>query len=296
MTDIIVIHNVHPSPQLKEAVRQGNIPAHLSKAYEAVAQSAHATSLEIIKNIKDRSTPVINENDIGFKRSDLSWLNRIEVMMAFAQGIPNDFNDLTKLQKQYLVGWGAPKVLAALGEIESVSSNFYTIKHTQYFFNKSEKAFLQGMKDKLEIVSQEREIITLLRAQQLCKESASGAPIIVFGASHDFEKTAKCLPSVSVSTRNCFVPFEGMTYDTIRSASFPDCKKINATSRRLGYFDQKIPSVKPAKGIQLLCNPTTDWVVLALVVMTILKMITHCIKKSSPVPPSSCSFSFKKNS
>lgn len=296
MTDIIVIHNVHPSHQLKKAVSQGNIPAHLSNTYEAVAESAHATGLEIMKNIKDRSTPVINENDIGFKRSDLSWLSRIEVMMAFAQGIPSDFNDLTKLQKHYLVDWGAPKVLAALGEIESVTSNFYTIKHAQYFFNKSENAFLQGIKDKLEIVSQEREIVTLLRAQQLCKESSSGTAIIVFGASHDFEKTAKCLPSVSVSTRNCFVPFEGMTYDTIRFAPFPDCKTINATARRFGYFDQQTPSVKPATAMPLLCNPTTDWVVLALVVMRIFKMITHCVKKSSPVPPSSCSSSFKKNS
>ncbi len=109
------------------------------------------------------------------------------IMGSFPEGIPNSFSELTPVQKELLVSYGAPVILFFLGNLEAVYKTA-DIKQSQSVKSVI-TSFLKSKTDFEETSFFETvETNALKWAKHAALQTHKNEILLIYGATHDFEK------------------------------------------------------------------------------------------------------------
>ncbi len=194
----IVVVNIkqrHTSPNLSQALAYAQSESRLGRyenEFNQVAESQHKIAKRLTSQKK--KLPVISEN-LSSESPQQAQLSHL-VNTHFADGIPDNFDDLNFLQKKLLVQFGATRVLQASGQINLQSDHPSNIA-ISYVPNAAQK-FTQMSDGQTVKFNTGREYKSLEQAQQVAEQQQSDEVALVTGFMHDYATTKICFPNIDL--------------------------------------------------------------------------------------------------
>lgn len=173
---------------------------------EAVSYSQYHVAKTILAILANRNAVVVAEGledhtPESAKELKMNPMNMFRAAKSiFRKGIPDKFEELNALQKQFLVEVTAPRVLFFLDQLT----------HIYQTSSKEERKELEIAlsKDDYSMVFEPRERQALFWAKQAAIKSGKNHILLIFGASHNFERHQDILSKegieiqMSIDTRN----------------------------------------------------------------------------------------------
>lgn len=179
MVTIHVIKMTHASGEMLEAYRETGVSSDIVEPvdFEGRARSQHH-SLRIVLDLlsQNPNMPILYDNlpcQVGSKQLTES------INDLFPDGLPQQFEDLTSGQKEYLTNYGLPGFLLGTGKI----SRLFPDSMQVYSSSADSLNVFSGRGDK----AVQREYMALNRALWAASSQGLNEAIVIYGRGHDFD-------------------------------------------------------------------------------------------------------------